>query len=178
MTGLVIATLNDTAPIYVEEPWSLKRHEKRERKRERQEKRKRKKQKYVLVGEEQFVVVDLGKGDGIEVGNVLEVVRKGDEYTEKRVFKLPYEDGWPRRVVATLLVLEVQPGTALGVTTWSAKEIERGDHVELRGRDLGAGGPTEAAPAGQGQGPDADADASVQTGDGKAKAKGGFKIGG
>jgi hypothetical protein len=72
----------------------------------------------------------------------------------------------------------VQPGTALGVTTWSAKEIERGDHVELRGRDLGAGGPTDAAPAGQGQGPDADADASVQTGDGKAKAKGGFKIGG
>jgi hypothetical protein len=177
MVGQIVATLNDTGPINVEEPWSAKSFEKQEKKRQRRERRKRRTKNYVLAGEKQFVIVDLGEGDGIEVGNVLEVVRKGDGYTDKRVFDLPYEDGWPRQVVATLLVVQVQPQTALAVTTWSSREIERTDHVELRGRDLDRGGPSDSG----GDDPnslDANGDAQVESGDGKAKASGGFRLGG
>ncbi len=123
-TGLVVATLNDAGPMNV---------------------RKSSKARYsllgdhVLVGESQFLVVNLGSSNGIEVGNKLEVVRKGDEYTGKRVSKrdkIPYEDGWPRRVIGSLVVLQVQPDTALCATIYARREIERGDHVELRGRNL------------------------------------------
>lgn len=177
LVGQVVATLNDTGPINLDEPWSAKKVEKRERRRQRKQRRDKKRRKYVLAGEEQFVVVDLGQGSGIEVGNVLEVVRKGDGYTDKRVFNLPYEDGWPRQVVATLLVVQVQPNTSLAVTTWSSREIERKDHVEMRGRDLDRGGPSTDGGRDRG-GMDADGNANVESGDGKAKASGGFKLGG
>ena len=177
LVGQVVATLNDTVPIDLDEPWQANKAEKRERKRQRKEKRRKKRRKYVLAAQEQFVVVDLGEGSGIEVGNVLEVVRKGDGYTDKRVFKLPYEDGWPRRVIATLLVVQVQPNTALAVTTWSMQEVERTDHVELRGSDLDRGGPSSTGGDDRG-GMDADGNANVESGDGKAKASGGFKLGG
>ncbi len=177
LVGQVVATLNDTGPINLDEPWQASKAEKSERKRARKERRQKKRRKYVLAGEEQFVVVDLGEGSGIEVGNVLEVVRKGDGYTDKRVFKLPYEDGWPRRVIATLLVVQVQPNTALAVTTWSTQEVERTDHVELRGTDLDRGGPSSDGGRDRG-GMDADGNADVESGDGKAKASGGFKLGG
>lgn len=122
--GIVVATLNDAGPMTV---------------------RKSSKARYsllgdhVLVGETQFVVINLGSSDGIETGNTLEVVRKGDEYVAKRSKKrdqIPYEDGWPRRVIGSLVVLQTQPDTALCATVYSRREIERGDHVELRGRDL------------------------------------------
>lgn len=122
--GVVVATLNDAGPMNV---------------------RKSSKARYsllgdhVLVGETQFVVINLGSSDGIETGNMLEVVRKGDEYVAKRSKKrdqIPYEDGWPRRVIGSLVVLQTQPDTALCATVYARREIERGDHVELRGRDI------------------------------------------
>lgn len=156
--GQVIATLNDTGPI----PYQTK---------------KRRKQigDYVLAGEEQFVIVNLGEANGVEVGNVLEVVRKGDEYTPKRVFNLPYEEGWPRRVIGALLVVEVEDRTCLAVSIYSRKEFERGDHVELRGRDFDEAG-TQNDPVGGGR-KGADASGSVERDDGSAKAKGGFTVG-
>ena len=156
-SGLVIATLTTTGPIPLKT-------------------RKRRKQigDYTLAGEETFVVTDLGAADGVKVGNVLEVVRKGDEYTPKRIYHIPYEDGWPRRVIGALLVVEVQPETSLAVATYSAREFERGDHVELRGAAVGG---SKGSDPDRDRGLDADADADVQTGKGKAKAKGGFSIG-
>jgi hypothetical protein len=114
--GRVVATLNSSGPLHV-----------------KVSKRKGRAGDHVLVGEEQFVVVNMGRGTGVKVGNILEVVRKGDEYTKKRVFKIPYEDGWPRRVTAALLVVQVDAEASLAVAIYSRREVERGDHVELHG---------------------------------------------
>ena len=165
VVGQVVATLNDTAPI-----------DTKDKRRRRGSRRKRVRRGFgtdPLAGEEQFVVVDLGKGSGIKVGNILEVVRKGDQYTKKRIFNIPYEDGWPRRVTAALLVVQVDDTTSLGVSIYSRHEIERGDHVELRGPGV------DNADTGSQQTPgvDADADASVEKDDGEVKASGGFRLG-
>jgi hypothetical protein len=132
----------------------------------------------VLAGEEQFVVVSMGEADGVVVGNVLEVVRKGDEYTKKRELPIPYEDGWPRRVIGALVVVQVLPTTSLAISTYSRREFERGDHVELRGPGLDRDG-TQADP-----GPRAtrksktvEASGSTRRGDGKADGKAKVRIG-
>jgi hypothetical protein len=160
--GRVVASLTTTGPVVLEEDRRRKRRNQR-RLGERQ----------LLAGEEHFVVVDLGKDSGVAVGNILEVVRKGDEYSPKRVFHIPYEDGWPRRVVAALLVVEVNENTSLAVTVFSRREVERGDWVELRG-PRGA----EARNGDTGRsGPRAEGGASGQAGDGKVEGEAKFKLG-
>ena len=116
--------------------------------------------------------MNLGEAEGVREGNVLQVVRKGDAYTKKRVFSIPYEDGWPRRVLGALVVVQVLPHTSLAMTTFSRREFERGDHVELRGPGL-----DQAAQQQQSGRPGADADANVQTDDGRVEGNAGFKIG-
>jgi hypothetical protein len=101
-------------------------------------------------------------------------VRKGDEYTKKRVFAIPYEDGWPRRVIGALLVVEVQEELSLALSVYSAREFERGDHVELRGRGLGPETEEEQADDDE-SGVEAEGEVEVEGGD--AKASGGFKLG-
>lgn len=117
--GRVVATLESTGPV----PITIKRFG-------------REPKYYNLAGDELYVIVDIGETDGVMVGNVLEVVRKGDGYTKKRIFALPYEDGWPRRTLAALLVVDVQANTALCATIFARREFERGDRVELRGPEL------------------------------------------
>jgi hypothetical protein len=156
-SGLVLATLNSSGPIPI-----------------KTKKPKSTRDPDLLGGEEQFCVVDLGAKDGVRVGNVLEVVRKGDEYTKKRVFAIPYEDGWPRRVIGALLVVEVQEELSLALSVYSAREFERGDHVELRGRGLGPETEEEQADDDE-SGVEAEGEVEVEGGD--AKASGGFKLG-
>ncbi|MCA9649885.1 MAG: LysM peptidoglycan-binding domain-containing protein [Myxococcales bacterium] len=163
-SGLVVATLTGTGPIPI--------------KGSRRSRRLRGKgENDVLAGDEQFVVVSLGEADGVEEGNVLEVVRKGDEYTKKRVFKIPYEDGWPRRVTAALIVVQVLPKTSLAMTIYSSRELERGDHVELRGPGLDHSTQAEPERDNVRDPSTIDAEGNVERGDGEAKASGGFKIG-
>lgn len=166
VVGQVVATLNDTAPIDLKD------------KRRRRGSAKRKLQRGfagdVMAGQEQFVVINLGKGSGIKAGNIVEVVRKGDQYTPKRIYNIPYEDGWPRRVIGALLVVQVDDATSLAVSIYSRHEFERGDHVELRGPGAEAG-ETQNDPLG---GLNSEADAKVEKGDDDVKASGGFKLGG
>jgi hypothetical protein len=163
-TGLVVATLNDTSPIPLK----------------KSRRRKSLLGEHVLVGETQFMVVNLGANDGLEVGNVLEVVRKGDEYppTQKarRKAEAPYEDGWPRRVVGAAVVVQTQSETALLATTYSRREIERGDHVELRGPEVMKREREEESAATKPQRTSSKASGEAS---GKAEKKqGGFTIGG
>lgn len=85
-----------------------------------------------LAGDEQFVVINLGATRGIRRGNMVDVVHKGDEYTADHQLRVPYDDGHPRRVIAQVLIVQVQEKTALGVVTYSRRELVKGDHVELR----------------------------------------------
>jgi hypothetical protein len=165
-SGLVVATLNDTGPIPIKKARKIREQ-------------KGKGENDVLAGETQLVVVSLGQTDGVEVGNVLEVVRKGDEYTPKRNIHIPYEDGWPRRVIGALVVVQVLPSTSLAVSTYSRREFERGDHVELRGPGLRRDGTqADPGPGDTRQGKTIDAQGNVRRDDGKAEGKVKVKIGG
>ncbi len=117
-TGNIVATLNTAPPM----PF----HETKAR-------RRKFRGIHTLVGEEDFVVVDMGTREGVEEGNLLEVIRRGDGYTKKRVLDIPYEEGWPRRVVGAILVVETRDDVALGVVLYARQELSVGDHVELRG---------------------------------------------
>ncbi|RMG95112.1 MAG: LysM domain-containing protein [Deltaproteobacteria bacterium] len=125
-----------------------------------------------VAGQNQFVVTDLGADDGVKVGNILEAVRKGDEYVETAGFKIPYEEGWPRRVVGRILILDVQPEISLGAVIWSSREIERGEHVELRPPEMQDDASREAARI------SAKAEAEARIGAGKAKGRASFSLGG
>lgn len=157
-TGVVVATLNDTSPF----PGKSRR-------------RKSLLGEHVMVGETQFMVVNIGASSGLEVGNVLEIVRKGDEFTDKRVFHIPYEDGWPRRVIGEAVVVQTQPGTALIATTYARREIERGDHVEVRGPEAVAAEREEEAAMLRGDRGTPGASGSSK---GKGKATGKASVGG
>ncbi len=124
-----------------------------------------------LNGEEQFVVTNLGATHGVRRGNVLEVVRKGDEYSPDHRFKIPYEDGWPRRVLGTILVIQVEEATSLGVVTFSRREIQRGDHIEIRSRGMSESDQPRTGSW------TAEGDANVSAGQGEAKGSAGFKLG-
>lgn len=84
-----------------------------------------------LNGETQFVIVNLGAEDGIRRGNTMEVVQKGDAYTPDHRLHQPYDKGHPRRILARLLVLQIEGDSALTVVTDSQREIVTGDHVEI-----------------------------------------------
>ncbi|MEX1369154.1 MAG: LysM peptidoglycan-binding domain-containing protein [Nannocystaceae bacterium] len=162
--GIVVATLNGTGPIPIRES-------------RRSRKLRGRGTNDVLAGSEQFVVVSLGEADGVQEGNVLEVVRKGDEYSPERVFKIPYEDGWPRRVIGALIVVQVLPTTSLAMATYSQREFERGDHVELRGPGLERSTQAEPERDNVRDPSTIDADGNVRRDDGEVEAQGGFKIG-
>jgi hypothetical protein len=153
-SGIIAATLTGTGPTNI-----------------KMRKTRRSRPSETLAGDQQFVVVNLGESSGVEVGNVLRVVRKGDEYTPKRVFNVPYEDGWPRRVVGALLIVEVQEDMSLAAVVYARRELEQGDHVELQGPELRGESPDG------GSGPGASGNASAERDGNSAKAEAGFKFG-
>ncbi len=155
-TGLIAATLTGTGPTNI-----------------KMRKTRKSRASETLAGDQQFVVVNMGAASGVEVGNVLRVVRKGDEYTPKRRFHVPYEEGWPRRVVGALLVVEVQQDMSLAAVVYARRELEAGDHVELQGPGLEG----QAPPKEDGGKPSASGDASVQRDGNSANADAGFKFG-
>lgn len=121
-TGIIVASLTGTGPTNI-----------------KMRKSRRARAPETLAGDQQFVVIDIGSNRGVEVGNVLRVVRKGDEYTPKRIYNIPYEEGWPRRVVGALLAVEVQEDMTLAAVVFARRELEAGDHVELQGEGTAGG---------------------------------------
>lgn len=155
-TGVIAATLTGTGPTNI-----------------KMKKTKRSQPAETLAGDQQFVVIDIGSNSGVEVGNVLRVVRKGDEYTPKRQFHVPYEEGWPRRVIGALLAVEVQENMTLAAVVYARRELEAGDHVELQGPELRGEEPEQDSDSSR----TASADASVERDGDSAKADAGFKFG-
>lgn len=129
-----------------------------------------------LSGETQFVIINLGADDGLARGNTLQVVQKGDAYSPDHRLYEPYEPGHPRRVLAQLLVLQVQGDSALTVVTDSRREVLVGNHVEI----LAAGEPPEDfEPYDRKQRVRrVEGDARGEAGDGEASASGELTVGG
>lgn len=133
-----------------------------------------------INGEAQFLIVNLGAEDGIRRGNTMEVVQKGDAYTPDHRLHQPYDKGHPRRVLAHLLVLQVEGDSALTVVTYSTREIVVGDHVEViaAGDEPPDFDPYDAGKRDERRRGDAEASGSVESGDGSIEASGELRVGG
>jgi hypothetical protein len=132
-----------------------------------------------INGETQFVIVNLGAQDGIRRGNTMEVVQKGDAYTPDHRLHQPYDKGHPRRILAHLLVLQIEGDSALTVVTQSVQEIVIGDHVEITavGEEPEDHEPYDASKREERRG-SAEAEGKASSDDGSVEAEGGLRVGG
>ncbi|MFO7565504.1 MAG: LysM peptidoglycan-binding domain-containing protein [Enhygromyxa sp.] len=133
---------------------------------------------HTISGETQFVIVNLGAEDGIRRGNTMEVVQKGDAYTPDHRLHQPYDKGHPRRVLARLMVLQIEGDSALTVVTDSLQEVVIGDHVEI----IAAGDAPEdfdAYDAGKRKNRRGiEGEGAAGSNDGSVEAEGGLRVGG
>jgi len=110
---------------------------------------------HVLMGKDQVVFIDRGENDGIQPGNRLFVVRRGDVWRESLVTTttmastriltdvpepLTYEatplegdeETFPEETVAELRVIRAHKYSSLALITESNEEVEPGDQVVAR----------------------------------------------
>jgi len=114
-----------------------------------------------LIGELNLFVINLGSDQGVRRGNILEVIHKGDEYSPHHEFLVPYEEGHPRRVLAEVMIVQVQKQASLGIVLVGLKEIETGDPVEMRMPEMGESEePTVSSASGRSSSASAEASAS------------------
>lgn len=81
----------------------------------------------ILVGEYYTVYVDLGTRDGVKPGNVLEVLRQRDGYTEE-------SDGLPTEQIGQLMILSAGEKASTALVTRSLTELHVGDRVHMTAR--------------------------------------------
>jgi hypothetical protein len=88
-----------------------------------------------LIGANQIVIIDRGAAQGVEVGNRMFVVRRGDAYEELggAVNNTGQDDRrFPARAIGEILVVEADKNSALAQVTLSIQEIGVGDRVLMR----------------------------------------------
>ena len=86
-----------------------------------------------LLGEAMLVFVDRGRDDGLEVGNRLQIARRGDGYQTARVTGKQIDNSrFPREVVGEVVIVEARKNTSTAVVTKSIKEVAVGDKLEAR----------------------------------------------
>lgn len=81
-------------------------------------------EKRTIVGQKDFLFLNRGVDDGLEVGAMLEIFRPG-EVIEDRVTGV--EHALPDESIANLIVVGAGPNTAVALTTSSWRELVRGD---------------------------------------------------
>jgi nucleoid-associated protein YgaU len=88
--------------------------------------------------EHQVVFLDRGTADGVEEGNVFNVVRSGD-LSGRRPNEVPYDPTLPTETVGDLLVIDAREHASAALVTRSMSELLIGDRVEMRSA-VGSGG--------------------------------------
>jgi hypothetical protein len=90
-----------------------------------------------MTAEHQFLVIDKGSGDGVQVGNTFTITRQGDP-TKQRVLDLNLpsrklkEAPLPTENIGICMVTEVKERTSNCVLTLSIQEIAPGDRAVMR----------------------------------------------
>lgn len=84
----------------------------------------------VDFGQGDIVFVDKGRRDGVEVGNVLEVVRATDGLDDDG-YTPRYDRTLPREVIGQLLIVDVQEGASAALVIASTREFRVGDRAEM-----------------------------------------------
>jgi len=88
-----------------------------------------------LIGTGEVVFVDLGKKSGIEVGNRMYVVRRGDAFDPvTRPDQLVGQDdrAFPARSLGQVVIVQVGPSISVGLVTLAFEEMGIGDLVMMR----------------------------------------------
>lgn len=88
-----------------------------------------------LVGEGELVFIDLGEKTGIEVGNEMYVVRRGDAYEPLAGAATTVgqdDQRFPARMLGKVVVVEVGAKISIGLVTLSVQEMGIGDQVLMQ----------------------------------------------
>src|SRR5215211_7807399 len=86
-----------------------------------------------LIGDGEVVFINAGKGSGIEVGNRMFVVRRGDAYPDVMSTEVGSDDRrFPARALGQIVVVEVGAKISIGVITLSIQEMSVGDLVMMQ----------------------------------------------
>jgi len=87
-----------------------------------------------LIGDKgEVVFVSLGKGTGLEVGNRMYVVRRGDAYPGRMNNQIGSDDRrFPARALGEIVIVEVGAKVSIGVVTLGVQEMSVGDLVMMQ----------------------------------------------
>jgi hypothetical protein len=87
-----------------------------------------------LIGDKgEVVFVSLGKGTGLEVGNRMYVVRRGDAYPGQMSNQVGNDDRrFPARALGEIVIVEVGTKVSIGVVTLGVQEMSVGDLVMMQ----------------------------------------------
>ena len=86
-----------------------------------------------LIGQGEIVMINLGKKTGIEVGNRMFVIRRGDARPGNRDTDLGKDDRrFPARALGEIVVVEVGENISVGLVTLAVKEMGIGDQVMMQ----------------------------------------------
>ncbi|QQR88661.1 MAG: hypothetical protein IPJ88_10450 [Myxococcales bacterium] len=94
-----------------------------------------------LLGDGRVVFINVGKKDGVVLGNRFLVIREGDTW-QKELYGKPVELGastplpeqpehYPKETIAEMRVVDVQKNTAACMITSSRRPVAIGDTVEM-----------------------------------------------
>ncbi|HEX7842274.1 MAG TPA: hypothetical protein VF469_32605, partial [Kofleriaceae bacterium] len=86
-----------------------------------------------LVGQGEVVFVDLGKQSGVEVGNRMYVVRRGDAYPANMNRQIGQDDRrFPARALGQIVIVDVGDKISVGLVTLAVQEMSVGDIVTMQ----------------------------------------------
>ena len=86
-----------------------------------------------LVGQGEVVFVDLGKRSGVEVGNRMFVVRRGDALPARMNKQTGQDDRkFPARALGEIVIVDVGDRISVGLVTLAVQEMNIGDIVMMQ----------------------------------------------
>jgi hypothetical protein len=86
-----------------------------------------------LIGQGELVFVNLGKDSGIEVGNRMRVVRRGDALPKQASSTVGQDDrAFPARALGEIVIVEVGEKISAGLVSLSVQEMGVGDTVMMQ----------------------------------------------
>jgi hypothetical protein len=86
-----------------------------------------------LIGQGEVVFVELGKRSGIQIGNRMFVVRRGDAYPGNMNNQVGQDDRkFPARALGEIVIVDVGDKISIGLVTLAVQEMSVGDLVMMQ----------------------------------------------
>jgi nucleoid-associated protein YgaU len=86
-----------------------------------------------LIGDGEVVFIDLGRKSGIEIGNSMFVVRRGDAYPKNMSLQVGQDDRkFPSRRLGKVTIVDVGERISVGLVTLTVQELSIGDLVVMQ----------------------------------------------